>query len=1093
MMTQSTDIGGFHHYTSRERASDVLAKLEWQPGRFTYTFHHHFHPFVTELVRRLNLTSVEGLLDVNFQASLVKDFFAQTYAPPPPDEASEVRHFPKRIDLDPGGGYSNYNWELGFHAPFTIAVHLSKHQRFAEAQRWFHYIFDPTSDDQTVEAPERYWRFLGFRQEHQIYQIDDLLALLSKPDVECTPEELERKRLALAGYEAARADPFQPHAVARTRAPAYQYAVVMKYLDNLIAWGDSLFSQDTAESINEATQLYVLAANILGPRPQEVPPRGTVRPKTYAQLKKSGIDPFGNALVELEGRFPFNLALPNTRRNTDPQPLLGLARTLYFCVPRNDKLLGYWDLVADRLFKIRHCMTIEGVVRQLPLFEPPLDPGMLVKAAAAGIDVSSLVSGRNQPSTPVRASLLIHKALEICAEVRALGAALLAALEKKDAEALFLLRQGHETKILQLAQDVKFLQRKEAEEATEGLLRAREGAFTRYRHYQLLLGRNDSELAPLKSITLRRDRMTEKDFDELYRQLVAAYAGGIPLQAATPPAGAGVASPAAQAGAQGTGDLGLSTQEAAELNVHLPAARERMEGAGAIDTATGVLAMLPNFGLDFHFWGLGGHLEFGGPSFAAVGRILSGKERGLADQENYAGGRAAKVGGYERRTHDYALQSDLAAHDLMHNGRQILAALIREQLTRHEYDNHHQAIAQSLAVEAFLRRKFTGAELHTWMQAELSRLYYECYRMAFDVARKAEQSMKHELMRPELDATDFVRFDHFDGGRKGLLAGEALYLDVKRMELVYHDHNRREYELTTHVSLAQLDPLDLLRLKATGRCEITVPEWLYDLNCPGHYLRRIKNVSMSIPAVAGPYTSVHCTLALLKSTLRRSPALGPSGYARQGTEDQRFVDYTGTVQSIVTSGGNTDSGLFETNLHDERYLPFEGAGAETTWRVELPAALRSFDYQTISDIVLHIRYTAREGGAPLREAAVATVKEAMKSAGSARLVRLFSLRYDFPSDWYAFATGTGDFTTTIGLSHFPYLAQAMRIQIDEAGLYRLHGDDLLFAAASSLDLETMTEDLHDERKTKLRIPADHTMLVRDESAEVFLLLRYSLT
>ena len=45
----------------------------------------------------------------------------------------------------------------------------------------------------------------------------------------------------------------------------------MKYLDNLIAWGDSLFRQDTIESINEATQLYVLAANLLGPQPQRRP------------------------------------------------------------------------------------------------------------------------------------------------------------------------------------------------------------------------------------------------------------------------------------------------------------------------------------------------------------------------------------------------------------------------------------------------------------------------------------------------------------------------------------------------------------------------------------------------------------------------------------------------------------------------------------------------------------------------------------------------------------------------------------------------------------------------------------------------------
>ena len=39
------------------------------------------------------------------------------------------------------------------------------------------------------------------------------------------------------------------------------------------------------------------------------------------------------------------------------------------------------------------------------------------------------------------------------------------------------------------------------------------------------------------------------------------------------------------------------------------------------------------------------------------------------------------------------------------------------------------------------------------MQGEISGLYYEYYRFAFDTARKAEQTMKQELMRPELDAT----------------------------------------------------------------------------------------------------------------------------------------------------------------------------------------------------------------------------------------------------------------------------------------------------------------------------------------------------
>src|SRR6266849_10475826 len=103
----------------------------------------------------------------------------------------------------------------------------------------------------------------------------------------------------------------------------------MKYLDNLIAWGDSLFQQDTVEAINEATQRYVLAANILGPRPQRIPPRGTVQPKTFAQLKAAGLDSMGNALVELEGQFPFNLAQPMSGGGDSAGPLFGIGHTLY--------------------------------------------------------------------------------------------------------------------------------------------------------------------------------------------------------------------------------------------------------------------------------------------------------------------------------------------------------------------------------------------------------------------------------------------------------------------------------------------------------------------------------------------------------------------------------------------------------------------------------------------------------------------------------------------------------------------------------------------------------------------------------------------
>src|SRR6185437_7342976 len=284
---------------------------------------------------------------------------------------------------------------------------------------------------------------------------------------------------------------------------------------------------------------------------------------------------------------------------------------------------------------------------------------------------------------------------------------------------------------------------------------------------------------------------------------------------------------------------------------------------------------------------------------------------------------------------------------------------------------------------------------------------------------------------PEVDATDYIKFNYWDGGRKGLLSGEALYLDVKRMELAYHDQNRRELELTRHVSLRQLDPVALLALKATGSCQVTIPEWLYDRDCPGHYMRRIKTVALSIPSVVGPYTSVNCTLTLQRSTVRVSPSLANGSYARDTDDgDDRFVDYMGSVDSVVTSGGANDSGLFETNLRDERFLPFEGAGAVSTWALTLPPALRGFDYMTISDVILHVRYTARSGGSALGAQATKELQAAVTDATQAGLSLLFSLRHDFPTEWVAFVRGTGDFAFTLRKSFFPYLAQGGPVTVD---------------------------------------------------------------
>jgi Tc toxin complex TcA C-terminal TcB-binding domain len=143
-------------------------------------------------------------------------------------------------------------------------------------------------------------------------------------------------------------------------------------------------------------------------------------------------------------------------------------------------------------------------------------------------------------------------------------------------------------------------------------------------------------------------------------------------------------------------------------------------------------------------------------------------------------------------------------------------------------------------------------------------------------------------------------------------------------------------EIAKDVSLAGHDPAALLALRQSGSCEISLSEALFDLDHPGHYLRRIKTVEVSVVSVVGPYSG-DVVLMLLASSVRHSDELlGGTRYARE-QDDPRFTDIAGVRE-------------------------FEGAGAVSEWRIELPPASGGFGHETIEDVVLQLVYTARDGG-----------------------------------------------------------------------------------------------------------------------------------
>ncbi|HEX5026613.1 MAG TPA: neuraminidase-like domain-containing protein, partial [Agriterribacter sp.] len=457
--------------------NEQVGQLQYA-GSKKYRFHNFYHPYINDFIKTLNLDGVEDVLTREMQQQLM-EYFDDLYLP---TENVHTDYPVKEVDFSPEGAMSFYNWELFFHIPMLIAERLSNNQQFEDAQKWYHFIFNPL-DRSSEASPNKFWQFKPFFElygegegaaEDSIY---NLLYALSYTGTDA--DTLNKKAEVEQQIDIWLASPFDPHAIAALRPVAYMKSIVMKYIDNLVAWGDFKFQQDTIESINEATQVYILAAQILGRRPELIPVEET-EVRSYNDLidEAGTLDSFSNALVTMENFYNSESLSVSSSAEAELLP-----KSLYFCIPNNPNLLAYWDTVEDRLFKIRHCMNIEGVVRQLPLFQPPIDPGLLVKARAAGLSIGSVLNDLYAPLPNYRYRVMVQKAIEFCADVKVLGNTLLSVLEKKDAEEMALLRAGHELKLLQAMSDTKKMQLDEAKENLSALQATRKITEARYDYY----------------------------------------------------------------------------------------------------------------------------------------------------------------------------------------------------------------------------------------------------------------------------------------------------------------------------------------------------------------------------------------------------------------------------------------------------------------------------------------------------------------------------------------------------------------------------------------------------------------------------------
>jgi Tc toxin complex TcA C-terminal TcB-binding domain len=237
-----------------------------------------------------------------------------------------------------------------------------------------------------------------------------------------------------------------------------------------------------------------------------------------------------------------------------------------------------------------------------------------------------------------------------------------------------------------------------------------------------------------------------------------------------------------------------------------------------------------------------------------------------------------------------------------------------------------------------------------------------------------------------------------------------LLADLQDLERKYIEQNYRCLEVNQSFSLAQWNPAALQKLKQTGSCDFAIPELFYDLTYPGHYSRRIRALRVSVPCVTGPYANVGATLTMSGSQIRREPDANVTAL--------KTVNLS-RADSIATSRGLSDAGVFEFNFRDERFNHFEGAGAVSSWKLSLPKNFRPFDYDSISDVILHVDYSAKEDGAfrdSVETSMAAIQNQVLTYFKDVKLFRSFSLRHEFPTEFNRLVTSPKDTEIDFNLS-----------------------------------------------------------------------------
>ena len=980
------------------------------------------------LTRTLFTSGVDTTLSIVTQKAL-----KELSAPITLNSGVENKVVSNKIDWK--GAYGNYYREIFFHIPFLLANHLNSQGKYKDAQKWYHYIFNPGANE-VITFPagataaqkrkmelDRNWQYLEFREI----------------DVQTLRDQLNDK----TAIEAYKKDPFNPHAIARLRLSAYQKNIVMKYIDNLLDWGDQLFTQDTMESVNEATLLYVVAKEILGDRPAQIGDcgEGKVSPKNYATIQPL-LNKGSEFLAELESytivRTPGKIVSTGSKKIKAKSEVAAVNKKT-LAKYHDSKYASLKTMTYD--VSVKEYNELKGLRNELlpQVTIKPVDDkftGAFSKGVNRTLDwKKDSIYVKDKFKIPSFGfSIIRHVSPVFCVP----GNKDLLDYYTRVDDRLYKIRncmniQGQRRQLALFAPEIDprlLVRARAAGLSLDDVLNATSGNLPPYR-FAYILERAKAFTSVVQSFGASLlSAMEKRDGEEL--SLLRMTQQQNILQMSSKSRELEIKS--AEEGIKVLNDRleslnyqiryyeGLIAENRNPWewtqSISRHAAGDLKIQESVLGALAGILRLIPQIGAPTAM--KYGGLETGS-SIAEIAKIAVGAQATRFELISASSGLEA---GFDRRSEGWKHQKKLLEYEKKQTEKNLIASEIRRDILIEAQQIHQKSIEHNKDVMDYYGEKFSNLGLYTWLSSTMQRMYKEAYNNALAIARLAEQAYRYERD----DNTFLISGNLFDSSRGGLLAGEQLLMALQAMERRYLETNYRKNEIDQAFSLTQINPAALLLLKQTGTCQFSIPEVFFDLFYPGQYRRKIQSVRLTIPSITGPYTNVSATLSLTGSQIRMEPKLG-AGELREVPKSRTTIISTSTAQN--------DAGVFQLNFRDDRYMPFEGAGAISSWKLDLPKTFRQFDYNTINDIIIHVSYTAEYD--ELFRDNVEKINgeiETLLKTNTSPMRRMISLRQEFSNAFHRLTEQGVNNPVLIKIEnkHFPLFMNGRNLKITKAKL-----------------------------------------------------------